>query len=197
MLLDHTIKVDVEPEVKLPAPRPVRRRRGRGFFVKVRHILFVPFIFIALILILSLLTTVDKILMGQRSFDEVVLVLIFVTLFWNVCTSIFIWRLYLQPLIERWLVANGKATLGKITGFTSGSGGRGGGEMRVRYEFTPTGGSPIKSSMIVTSFIAWQDLKDGNTVITVLYSEKNPGQNVPYICADYEVETATEKMNNA
>ena len=33
---------------------------------------------------------------------------------------------------------------------------------------------------------AWKELKEGNTIITVMYSEKNPRRNVPCICADYE-----------
>ena len=119
--------------------------------------------------------------------------LVIYTVFWNVCTGIFILRLYVQPLRNRWLVANGKAALGKITGFTTGGGGRGGGESRVQYEFTPTGGSPIKCNAIVDSVNAWYELKDGNTVITVLYSEKNPARNVIYVCADYEVKGSIEK----
>ena len=193
MLVGHKIKMDVEPELKLPAPRPIHRREGRGFIVKLRHIIFLPFIVIALFMILSLVSSAWRMISGQKPYDIAIWMLLFATLFWNVCTGIYIWWLYVLPLYNRWLVANGNAAIGKITGFTTGSGGRGGGPARVHYEFTPHGELPIKTQAIVYSMNALNELREGNTVITVLYSEKKPARNLPYICADYEVETSTEK----
>jgi hypothetical protein len=52
----------------------------------------------------------------------------------------------------------------------------------------------MKTKALVGSMKAWKELKEGNTVITVMYSEKNPRWSVPYICADYEVVNDAEQI---
>ena len=191
MLVDHRIKLDIEPELKLPPPRSIRRRRGRGFLFGLAHVLFLPFIAIALILLLVLLNSLAEIILGRKPIELPFFAVVFYALFWNVCTGIFIWRIYALPLVNRWLVVHGEATLGHITGFTSGA-GRGGGELHVHYEFSTADGLQRKEKALVNSMKAWKELKEGNTVITVMYSRKNPKRNVPYICADYEAVNEAE-----
>ena len=195
MLVDHQIKLDIEPELKSPPPRSIRRRSGRGFLLKLDHVLFLPFILIALILLFVLFNSLGEIIVGLKPIQSSLWGLIFFTLFWNCCTAIFIWRLYALPLVYRWLVVHGQATLGHITEFSFGS-GRGGG-IYVHYEFSTKGGLPIKSKVEVLSMKSWEELKEGNTVITVLYSEKKPRWNVPYVCADYEVVADASQLINA
>ena len=188
MLVEHRIKLDIEPELRLPPPRLIRRRSGRGFLFGLRHILLLPFILLALILLLTVFNSLGGMIVGRQPFQSSLWGLLFATLFWNCCTAIFIWRIYVLPLVSRWLVVHGEATLGHITGFTSGSGR--GGVLRIHYEFSPAGGLLMKGQAVVDSMKAWKELKEGNTVLTVVYSEKNPKWNVPYICADYEAVSA-------
>jgi hypothetical protein len=188
MLVDHRIKFDIEPELKLPPPRLIRRRAGRGFLFGLRHILLLPFILLALILLLALFNSLGGMIVGRKPFQPSVWGLLFATLFWNCCTAIFIWRIYAPPLISRWLVVHGQATLGHITGFTNGSGR--GGILRVHYEFSPAGRLRVKGNAVVDSMKAWKELQEGSATITVVYSEKNPKWNMPYICAEYEAASA-------
>jgi hypothetical protein len=184
-LVEHKIKIEVAPELKLPPPRPVRRRRRR-FPVGVSHVLILPFVFLGVLLLLTLLSSILKIIFDDQS-PFPMLKLLLITLFWNACTAIFVWRIYLRPLVYRWLVIHGQATIGHITGFNMGGGG--GSVTRIHYEFSTASGQLIKTKAEVDSSQAWEELtgSSANTVIDVLYSEKQPLLNAPYLCANYEV----------
>jgi hypothetical protein len=187
MLVDHKIKVDVETELKTPPPRLVRRRSRRPFVFGLRHLLVLPLMFFELLLIWNLLKSLSWIIAGRGSANYSTLMLTLVTLFWSCTTAIYVWRIYALPFVYRWLVVRGQATLGHVTELTGGSKNS---PLRVHYEFSTDGSPPIKSAAQVISIGAWEELKEGNTVLTILYWQKNPGWNVPYICADYEAVSA-------
>ena len=190
MLIDHKIKLDVESELKLPPPRKVRRRRGRGLPIKLAHLIFMPFILAGMIFILGVYAAALDILDGRKPVSSI-WPLIFFCLVWNAFTAIFVWRLYVLPFVNRWLVVHGHATVGHITAFTHGSRG---GEPEVQYEFSTKDGRAWKQNALVQSMAAWKELREGNTVIDVMYSPRNPKRNIPYICADYEVVPGAEPI---
>ena len=182
MLIDHRINLDVEPELKLPPPRPIRRRPGRGFLFGLPHVLLLLFLLFALIMLFAMFNSLGEIIVGRKQFGPFAWGLIIATLFWSYCIAHFTWRAYALPLVYRRLVVYGQATLGHIT-----EAPKGGRVLHLHYEFTPAGGLPLKGQAVVDSGKAWKDLEEGNTVITIVYWEKNPRWSVPYICADYEV----------
>jgi hypothetical protein len=184
-LVEHKIKTEVAPELKLSPPRPVRRRRRR-FPVGVSHVLILPFVFLGVLLLLALFSSILKIIFDDQS-PFSMLKLLLITLFWNACTAVFVWRIYVRPLVYRWLVIHGQAAIGHITGFHRGSGG--GSVPRIHYEFSTANGQLIKTKAEVDSPRAWEELmgSSSNTVIEVLYLEKHPLLNGPYLCAAYEV----------
>lgn len=186
MLVDHLIKLDVSPELKLPPPRSVRRRSGRGLVFAVIHILLLPFVLVGLILFLAFINTTLKTIADSSAGLTPVWGLALLSLCWNTVTAIFIWRIYFQPFFHRWLVIHGQVAIGHITEFSAASAGRGG-ELYVHYEFSPTGKVPMRCKTLVGSPKAWQELREGNTVIDVVYSPTHPTWNVPYVCSDYEV----------
>ena len=194
MLVDHLIKLDVIPELRLPPPRSVRRRSGRGLAFGLAHFILLPFILLGLILLLALINALVAAIVIPKPPQSGVWTLALFSLGWNCVTVIFIWRIYVRPFVHRWLVIYGHATVGPITGFTSGGGGRGGGELHVHYEFSPIGKAPMKCRSSVDSMRAWQELKEGNTVIDIVYNPKNPKWNVPYICVDYEVVSDAQQV---
>jgi hypothetical protein len=184
-LVEHKIKTEVAPELKLPTPRPVRRR-GRRFPVGVSHVLILPFVFLGVVLLLLLLSSILKIVFDDQS-PFPMLKLLLATLFWNVCIAVFVWRIYVRPFVYRWLVIHGQATIGHITGCARGGGG--GSVTSIHYEFSTAGGQLIKTKAEVDSPQAWEELmgSSANTVIDVLYSQRHPLLNAPYLCADHQV----------
>lgn len=190
-LVEHKIKIEVTPELKLPPPRPVRRR-GHRFPVKVSHILILPFVFLGVLLLLALLSSILKIIFDDQSPYPMLKLLLF-TLIWIAFTTVFVWRIYVRSFVYRWLVIHGQATIGHITGCNRGGGG--GSVTSIHYEFSTAGGQLIKTKAEVDSPQAWEELvgTNSNTVIDVLYSEKHPLLNTPYLLADYEVANHVNK----
>lgn len=106
-------------------------------------------------------------------------------LFWNGIVSVFLWALYIRPLINRWLVRNGWPAPGRITSKSVSSGKST--SYYVEYQFDLPKEGTQQGKMEVTSD-AYSLVNNGDSV-SVLYSTKKPGWNVVYELADYEVVT--------
>lgn len=106
-------------------------------------------------------------------------------LFWNGIVSVFLWAFYVRPLINRWLVQNGWPASGQITGKSVQSGKTT--TYYVEYQFALPQDGTKPGKMEVTAD-AYSLVNPGDSV-SILYSTKNPGWNVVYELADYEVMT--------
>lgn len=107
---------------------------------------------------------------------------------WNGGVFIFIYGLYILPLIQKGLVIHGSPVIGRVTQKKVGQGRNATHDLC--YEFTPTGGSSTQGRMTVP-YSDWNLAAVGQE-LTVLYAPDRPSRNMIYSCAEYEVDTGPQ-----
>ena len=197
-----TISDKIEPELRLPTPRKVRRRAPRAlqstqlpgvsdFVVKLQPLLSVMFL-VPMVFGLSLFYRLIKLVsevMSSRGGPSPkplsdALPLLIVTLLWNAVAFGMAWEGFVKPLIYRRLVVYGQPAVARVTAVTLRSK-----TCSISYIFYPEKGF----ASIGTAEIERDDWVDGrklNAEITVLFFRSRPKWNIPYRYSGYEVVAA-------
>jgi hypothetical protein len=168
---DHHLPHAIEPELHLPAPRPLRYNRHCGLAISPWKAQWLLIIVASAALAKLTVSTGDDLALGIIGF--VILV---------VTSQILIWK---DPLLERKLVRSGVPAAGKITSKYRSRGLRGGVGYSVKYEFLTDSGERIEEDRVVNG-PRYDSVHEGQT-LTILYDRHHPRKNVIYKLAAYRV----------
>ena len=189
----------VEPELRIPLPRKVRRRPLRfprtemlpsvvPILDKVRPYLLVVFLIPVLwgfFFISQLAKGVLEVMSSRggpspKPFTDL-LPLVVITLVWNFIVLTGLWHVLVKVLIHRWLVMYGEPAIGRITDVSVSQKTCG-----ISYLFYPEKGFGLIGSAEVPRR-DWEETGELNAEITILFFQRNPKWNVPYRYSGYEV----------
>ncbi len=194
-----TISDKIEPELRTPPPRKVRRRAPSalrsaalsgvaGVVINLQTPL--SFLFLAptlfgLSLFYRLIKLVSEVMSSRGGPSPKPLTdalpLLIVTLIWNAVALGMAWEGFVKPLIYRRLVVYGQPAVARVTAVTLRSK-----TCSISYLFYPEKGF----ALIGTAEVQRDDWVDGrklNAEITVLFFRRNPKWNIPYRHSGYEV----------
>jgi hypothetical protein len=198
---EYVEKIDkIEPELRTPTPRKVRRRPLRfpqaemlplaaPILSKVRPYLMVVFLIPVLwgiYFLTSLIKVVFEVISSRSGGSPKpiidILPLLVINLVWNFIVLTGLWHVLVKPLIYCRLVMYGQPAVGRITGVTVGQR-----TCWVSYLFYPEKGfgGLIGSAEVASN--EWEKTGELGAEITVLFFQSRPKWNVPYRFSGYEV----------